>query len=274
MFFGRHPSLFSPQFCRPNKFIFRSTNPSPSQYFHFFGFFTISDFRFGEAGWFLLVCIVSSVSIIITTVNNNIYNYSYKYKKKHKLLNQISKWKTKKKKHRLRHFRPNTSIDLLREILRVRVLFFAWNNRPNKKKKKKKKKKHRVPTSLLLLILTMTTTYTVAANDLEGVIIRFAPHPNTSFPFLHHTLNDVYGLDLHETDFHFLFDDVANNQQTELYKDAPKRLLEHMIDHIATESGSKGTRSKTDKVEKLFKTMKLSYKMKHGAIIKSREVKI
>ena len=31
----------------------------------------LSNFRFGEAGWFLLVFIVSSVSII-TTVNNNI----------------------------------------------------------------------------------------------------------------------------------------------------------------------------------------------------------
>ena len=154
---------------------------------------SLPDFRFGEAGWFLLVFIVSFVSIIITTVNNNIYNYSYKYKKKHKLLNQISKWKTKKKKH----FRPNTFIDLLRDILLV--LLFTWNNRTKKKKKKnrvplrppnlyrtkKKKKKHRVPlrpTNLLLLLLTMTT-YTVAANELEGVIIRFAPHPDTAFRF-------------------------------------------------------------------------------------------
>ena len=35
-----------------------------------------------------------------------------------------------------------------------------------------------------------------------------------------------------------------------------------MINHIVTEPGSGGTRSKTEKVEKLFKTMKLSYKMK------------
>ena len=89
---------------------------------------SLFDFRFREVGSFLLSFIVPSVSIIITTVNNNIYNYSYKYKKKHKLLNQILKWKTKKKKH----FRPNTSIDLLRDIL---LLLFAWNNRMKKKKK-------------------------------------------------------------------------------------------------------------------------------------------
>ena len=78
----------------------------------------------------------------------------------------------------------------------------------------------------------MTTTYTVAANDLEGVIIRFAPHPITDFPFLHHTLNGVYGVDLYKNDFHFLFDDITTNGQTELHKDAPKRLLQHMIAHI------------------------------------------
>ena len=110
----------------------------------------------------------------------------------------------------------------------------------------------------------MTTTYTVAANDLQGVIIRFDTHPNPAFPYLHTTLNDIYGLDLHDDEFNFVFYDVANNQQMELYKDAPKRLLEHMIDHIVTQSGSGGTRSKKDKVEKLFKTMKLGYKLKSG----------
>ena len=90
----------------------------------------ISDFRSGVAGCFLLVfIIVSSVSIIVTTVNNNIYNYSYKYKKKHKLLNQISKWKKKKK-----NFRLNTSIDLLRDI--ILLLLFTWNNWTKKQKKK------------------------------------------------------------------------------------------------------------------------------------------
>ena len=62
---------------------------------------SFSSFWFGEAVCFLLAFILPVyVSIIITTVNNNIYNYSYKYKykKKQKLLNQISKGKKKKKK--------------------------------------------------------------------------------------------------------------------------------------------------------------------------------
>ena len=115
------------------------------------------------------------------------------------------------------------------------------------------------PTNLLLL-LTMTT-YNVAANDLEGVIVRFAPHPNPSFSFLHHTLNAVYGIDLYETDFYFLFHDVTANGQTELYKDAPKRLLDYMIAHIKTESAA-STRAETEKVEKSFEIMLLSYKTK------------
>ena len=53
---------------------------------------TFSNFRFGEAGSIFLAFILP-VSIVITTVNNNIYQYGYKYrrkrKKKHKLLNQI-----------------------------------------------------------------------------------------------------------------------------------------------------------------------------------------
>mmetsp|Transcript_30728 Transcript_30728/g.34399 ORF Transcript_30728/g.34399 Transcript_30728/m.34399 type:complete len:939 (-) Transcript_30728:336-3152(-) len=127
-----------------------------------------SDFRFGEAGCFLLAFILP-VSNIITTVNNNIYNYGYKYrhkhKKKHKLLNRISnhilrknhhrstlevkkKIEVRKKKNRVPLRRPNTSIDLLRDIL---LLLFAWNNRP-------KKKKHRVPlltTNSLLVLLPL-----------------------------------------------------------------------------------------------------------------------
>ena len=110
----------------------------------------------------------------------------------------------------------------------------------------------------------MSNTYTVAANDLQGVIVRSEPHPNPAFPYLHRTLNDVYGLDLHDNEFHFLFHDVTNNRQTELYQDAPKRLLEHMIAHIVIESDSGGTRGKTVKVEKLFETMKLGYKLKNG----------
>ena len=108
------------------------------------------------------------------------------------------------------------------------------------------------------------TTYTVAGNGLEGVIVQFQAHPSPSFPVLHHTLNSVYDVDLYENDFHFLFDDVPTNGQTELYKDTPKQLLDYMISQIKTESRSVGTRSKTDKVETLFKTMQLRYKMNNG----------
>ena len=117
----------------------------------------------------------------------------------------------------------------------------------------------------------MATTYTVAANHLEGVIIRFAPHPVIDFPFLHHTLNGVYGVDLYETDFHFLSSDFATNGQTELYKDAPKRLLVYMINHIKTVSAASvsgtGTRSNATKVDELFGKMLLSNITRGGKII-------
>ena len=111
------------------------------------------------------------------------------------------------------------------------------------------------------------TTYTVAANNLEGVIVRFQVHPNPAFLFLHHTLNSVYGVDLYETDFYFLFDDVTTNGQTEFHKDAPKRLLDYMIGHIKKESGSVGTRSMTKKVDNFFKSMLMSYKTKNGKYV-------
>ena len=79
-------------------------------------------------------------------------------------------------------------------------------------------------------------TYTINAKVLEGVILRFQAQPDTSFPVLYHTLNSVYDADLYETDFHFIFDDVPTNDLTEFCKDAPKRLLNHMITHIKTES--------------------------------------
>ena len=121
---------------------------------------------------------------------------------------------------------------------------------------------------LLLLLLTMTTTYTVAVNDLEGAIIRFAPHPVTDFPFLHHTLNGVYDVDLYKTDFHFLFSDIAFNGKTEMHKDAPKLLLAYMIAHIKKVSGAAasgaGTRGNTTKVDELFGNMLFSYNTKGG----------
>ena len=133
-FFGIYESFFdeSPPIF---ELLFLSLIPSPTSSLPTP---SLSDFRSGVAGCFLLVffIIVSSVSIIVTTVNNNIYNYSYKYKKKHKFLNQISNLKkknktkdhpTKKKKQNQSYFRPNTSIDLLCDI-------FAWNNRTKKTK--------------------------------------------------------------------------------------------------------------------------------------------
>ena len=62
------------------------------------------------------------------------------------------------------------------------------------------------------------------------------------------------------------FHDVPTNGLTELYKDAPQRLLDHMITHIQTESRAT-SKSETEKVEKLFKTMLLSYKLSNGKYI-------
>ena len=74
----------------------------PSFYLYSYISMSFSNFWFGEAVCLLLAFILPvSISITITTVNNNIYNYSCKYKKKQKLLNQILKWK-KKKKNKLR----------------------------------------------------------------------------------------------------------------------------------------------------------------------------
>ena len=125
---------FSPQFFQPTDFVefgclclLCHHFPSNGSYSFIMSF---SDFRFREAGSFLLAFILPvSVFIIITTVNNNIYNYGYKHrhKKKHKLLNWISNhilhkkknhhyWPTFKVKEK-KHFQPNTSVDLLRDIL-------------------------------------------------------------------------------------------------------------------------------------------------------------
>ena len=95
------------------------------------------------------------------------------------------------------------------------------------------------------------TTHIGAANDLEGVIVQFAPHQNTAFLFLHHTLNDVYCQDLYEADFHFLFDDFATNGLPELHKNTPKLLLDYIIDHIKSESGA-SIRGKTAQVDDYF----------------------
>ena len=103
-------------------------------------------------------------------------------------------------------------------------------------------------------------TYTVDTKELEGVTLRFYAHHEVSVPVIHHIFNSVYRVDLNETDFYFIFDDVPTNGLTELYKDAPKRLLDYIITHIKTESGL-SSRSEMDMVEKLFKTMHLNYTM-------------
>ena len=96
-------------------------------------------------------------------------------------------------------------------------------------------------------------TYIVDAKELEGVIFHFRAHHKALVLAIHPTFNVVYGVDLYETDFHFLFNDVPKNRLTVLYKNASKRLLGHMITHVKTKSGSIGARSKTDKVDKLLK---------------------
>ena len=205
--------------------------------------------------------VTSSAAVCILT--NNTYNYSYKYKKKQKLLNQILKWKKKKKKNRptieLLHvlllllllvlLQPTINVPkkkanlLLRLPLRLLILLLNLSVllQPTIEVPKRKKKKNQLilrPTDLLLLPLFLVTMaiYTVDAKELEGIILCFQAHPNTSFPILHHTLNSVYGVDLYETQFHFLCHNVPTNRLTELYKDAPKQLLNHMIIHIQTES--------------------------------------
>ena len=266
---------------------------------------SLSNFRFWESGCFLLVFIVFSDSII-TTVNNNIYNYGDRYKKKHKLLNQISKWK-KKEKLLLPIELLRDILLLLLRVLLLRVRWgIAWNHRTKWKKKNKikvpkwtrkqncvllwpknqvllrlknevpkwKKKNTNLlrvqPTHLLLLLPFLVTmaTYTVNAKELQGVVLCFQYHHDTvKFPYIHRTLNTVYGLDLYETECEFIFHDDPTNGLTELYMDSPQRLLDHTITHIQTESGATSTRSETNKVDKLFKTMLLIYKKANEAYV-------
>ena len=109
-------------------------------------------------------------------------------------------------------------------------------------------------------------TYTVDAIELEGVVLYFHVHHEASVPNIHHTFNAIYGIDLYATDFHFIFDNVTANGLKKLYKDASKRLLMHMVDHIKQESGAI-TRDKTKKVEALFGIIQINYKMNNGTIM-------
>ena len=109
-------------------------------------------------------------------------------------------------------------------------------------------------------------SYTVAAKELEGVILYFCPHHEAFVPVIRHTFNAVYGIDLYETDFHFIFKDVPKNGLTEWYKDAPERLLNYMITHIKSKSRAT-LRTGTEKVKASFGTMQLSYQMSNGKIV-------
>ena len=103
---------------------------------------TFSAFRFGEAGCIFLAFILP-ISIIITTVNNNIYNYGYKYrhKKKHKLLKRIP-----------------SLLRVLVRLLPILLLNLQLKQLKNKVPKWKcKKKKNHQPTTT-----TTTTTVDVA----------------------------------------------------------------------------------------------------------------
>ena len=103
-------------------------------------------------------------------------------------------------------------------------------------------------------------TYTVDATLLEGVLLRSRPHHDASIPSIHHIFNAVYGVDLYDTYFHFIFEDVGKNWQKWLFKDAPDRLLEYTVNHIKHESGAT-TRTETEKVNDLLGNMQISYQM-------------
>ena len=58
--------------------------------------------------------------------------------------------------------------------------------------------------------MTMVT-YAVDAKELKSVTLRFRAHHEAYVPVIHLTLNAVYGVDLYDTDFHFLFNNVATS---------------------------------------------------------------
>ena len=112
--------------------------------------------------------------------------------------------------------------------------------------------------NIFLRFLVTIATYTVKAKELEGVILRFREHHEDSIPSIHHAFNAVYGVDLYETNFLFIFEDVATNGLMELHKDEPERVLGYMVAHIKSESGAT-LRTETEKVDTLFGNMQLSY---------------
>ena len=72
-------------------------------------------------------------------------------------------------------------------------------------------------------------TCTLDVKEPEGIVFCFGDHHEASVPVIHHTFNAVYGIDLYNTDFHFIFDNALKSGLAELYKDTPKCLLAYMV---------------------------------------------
>ena len=86
---------------------------------------------------------------------------------------------------------------------------------------------------------TTTNTHTVDATLLKGIILRFRPHKDiASYPVIHESFNSVYGVDLYDDKFHFIFDNAPTNGQKLLFKDALEHLRAYMVDHIKQVSGA------------------------------------
>ena len=115
----------------------------------------------------------------------------------------------------------------------------------------------------------MTITHTVDATLFEGFLLRFRPHYDASIPTIHHSFNSVYAVDLYDNKFHFLLDDVGTNGQNQLFKDAPERLQAHMVHNIKNVSGAtqRVSRAETDKIDKLFGKMEISYALNNGKVV-------
>ena len=176
-------------------------------------------------------------------------------------------------------------IGLLQELIFILDYFTTINNNyrhyyPYKFKKKRYKTEIlalKLISKLLLFLVTMSTTTATHAIDatlLKGIILWFCPHFDASISTIHDSLNSVYGVDLYDNKFHSIFDDVGTNKQQELFKDAPQRLLAHMVDHIKLDhiklvSGAtnRASRSKTDKIDKLFGKMGISYQLTNGKVV-------
>ena len=168
---------------------------------------------------------------------------------------------------------------LLQELLFILDHFTTINNNYHHHYSyqfKKKKYKTEILTlklisNLLLFLVTMTTTntYTVNATLLKGIVLRFRPHFDALITTIHDSFNLVYAIDLYEDEFHFLFDDVGTNGQNQLFKDAPERLQAHMVHNIKNVSGAtqRVSRAETDKVDKLFGKMEISYALNNGKVV-------